>query len=203
MLDVLGVLISPLVGVIGSISTAVTNYQMKKLEAEIRAKEMEHELAMLQERSIAMRAEAEANLKITETVAQGAVDLAEANAFARSLAAADSRSLDKGVIETMLGKGGALALIGGLLTCGLGFADVVKALMRPLGTIYISGLATWITWAAWRVLQETGAPISGEQAVGLWQSASYQVMALFVTLWTWWFGDRRLAKLMAQKKPVA
>jgi hypothetical protein len=193
------VILTPVVGILGTVATAVTKYKMQQLENEARDKERAHELAMLAARSQAMLAETEANIRITQTIADAAVDIEEAKAFTASQHAAAAPALEKGVIAYMMGRGGLMGALGALLACGLGITDVIKALMRPLGTIYISGLATWVVYVSFEALERLDGAITPAIAEEVWKTAVFQVLTLFVTLWTWWYGDRRLAKVAAQK----
>jgi hypothetical protein len=188
--------LSPLIGLLGSAFTAYQKYQTEKLRLEEKAQERTHQLAMLKAQTEAMQAEVAANIQITQTIAAGAVDLEEARSFTASLSGADTREVDKGVIESMLGKGGFIGVCGALLTIGLGFTDFIKALIRPLATIYMTGLATWVTWKAWETLTLAGGVMSAERALETWEEAARLVMILTATLLTWWFGDRRLSKTL-------
>ena len=65
-------------GLIGSITTSITNYKIQKLKNE-------HEVIMVKENTKAMIAETEANIKVTQVEAEAAIELADSHAYLKSI----------------------------------------------------------------------------------------------------------------------
>ena len=88
-----------------------------------------------------------------------------------------------------------------------GFVDFLRGLMRPILTIYLVGLSTWITWKAYLLLDLTRSAITATEAIGIFTDATSIIMYLTTTVICWWFGSRQMAKAImhmdkADNKPV-
>jgi len=66
--------------------------------------------------------------------------------------------------------------------------------MRPLLTIYLTGLATWVTWKSYELLMLTKSAMTATEAVDIFTDATSIVMYLTTTVICWWFGSRQMAK---------
>jgi hypothetical protein len=189
------ILLTPLTGLIGTAISAYQNHQTQKLAAQEKERERAHELAMLQARTQAMQAEVAANIRVTEITAAGEVDKEAARAFTESQKEAGRRELGQGVIETMIKRGGAVGVLGEILAFLLGLCDVLKALIRPTLTVYITILATWVSYKAWVILERcdlVGTDVN--RALETWDTAVYFIFALASTLICWWFGASKLSQ---------
>ncbi|MCL1915677.1 MAG: hypothetical protein FWG17_03070 [Desulfovibrionaceae bacterium] len=187
-------LMGPVAGIFGSIITSFQNYKMQQLAAQEKERERGHELAMLQARTQAMMAEVEANIRISEIQAAGAADLEAARAFAESQKEACRRNLGDGVIETMIKRGGLAGILGEILAFLLGSCDVLSAFIRPALTIYMTILATWVSYKAWIILEQCGlAGTDINTALKTWETALQFIFVLATTLISWWFGSSKLS----------
>jgi len=197
-------LFSPLLGIIGSIATAYSNYKMAQLQMEEKKLDRAHELALFQARTDAMIKEAEANIMIAQETFRGQVDVAEANAFNTSLREGNQNALPPGVIEKMFERGPVMAACASVLTLLLGLCDVAKSSIRPGLTIYVTAIFTWAVWQTFAILRMSDAASLGHGDV--WQTWVMILDFLFVilgTLWGWWFGDRRMAKFAVNMSRAA
>lgn len=179
--------VSALIGLLGTCLTTYSNYKMKQLETDSK-------IRLLEAENRNMIAEAEANIKIAQTNASMQIELNEANAFASSIASS-KQSLPSEWLSALLGQKGWWRIltypIGVLLLLLMGIVDVVNRIMRPALTIYSLGIASWVTYQCWNILPvAAGADTAWRQ----WEDAASTVMLLAVTMVTWWFGDRRVAK---------
>lgn len=185
--------LSALVGLLGTSLTTYSNYKMKQLEVD-------NKIRLLEAESKNMIAEAEANIKVAQTTADMQVELSEANAFNTSLSS-HKQSLPSEWLTTLMNQKGWWRLltypIGVLLLLLMGVGDVINHLMRPALTLYSLGIASWVTYQCWDMLP----PDTGVEAVWTqWEDAASVVMLLAVTMVTWWFGDRRVAKHLMHMK---
>lgn len=185
--------LSALVGLLGTSLTTYSNYKMKQLEAD-------NKIRILEAESKNMIAEAEANIKVAQTTANMQIELSEANAFNTSLAS-HKQSLPSEWLTTLMNQKGWWRFltypIGVFLLLLMGVVDVINHLMRPALTLYSLGIASWVTYQCWDMLP----PAAGiEAAWAQWENATSVVMLLAVTMVTWWFGDRRIAKHLMHMK---
>lgn len=185
--------LSALVGLLGTSLTTYSNYKMKQLEVD-------NKIRLLEAESRNMIAEAEASIKVAQTNADMQIELSEANAFNTSLAS-HKQSLPSEWLTTLMNQKGWWRLltypIGVLLLLLMGVGDVINHLMRPALTLYSLGIASWVTYQCWDMLP----PDTGVEAVwAQWEDAASVVMLLAVTMVTWWFGDRRVAKHLMHMK---
>lgn len=179
--------ISALIGLLGTSLTTYSNYKMAQLETD-------NKIRLLEAESKNMVAEAEASIKVAQVAANAQVEVSEANAFANSMQATRASLPSEWLSTLMNQKGWARFLtypIAVLLLLLMGLGDVINHLMRPALTLYSLAIASWVTYQCWDLLP-TDANISA--AWTNWEDACNVIMLLAVTMITWWFGDRRVAK---------
>lgn len=191
-------LLGGVTGLIGTIWSGYNQRKLKELELKDRAAGRTHEIALVQAESEAMRAEAEANIRVTEAQVAGAVQLEETRAYTVSQKVGNKSIFDAEFMDRLFetkGKARLVAIPVGTLICmAFGIADFVKSMARPTITAYLLAVSTWVTWKAWTVLEGLGEPLSpGEAALLVKQSVSV-VLYLATAAVTWWFGDRMAAK---------
>ncbi|MBU6955983.1 hypothetical protein KP814_31850 [Hahella sp. HN01] len=69
------------------------------------------------------------------------------------------------------------------------FVDAIRGLMRPLITVYLLILATFVTLNISRHLGGVGA-LSPVDLMALYKEAIAKMLFLTTTAVTWWFGSR-------------
>lgn len=192
---ILETLASALLGLLGTSLTTYSNYKMEKLKAENERKKMELETKM-------MISEAEANIRLAETVAAGKVDEIEAQAWANSQSAGQQKALPAEWVNVLLNRDGwerfftiPVALI---LLFLLGIGDAIQHLMRSFLTLYSLGIATWVTWKSYDIIMACGVPFPNPGEA--WTTACETAYLLAVMMTTWWFGDRRVVKNLSHMK---
>lgn len=185
--------LSALVGLLGTGLTTYSNYKMQKLEIDNKIRLMEAE-------SKNMIAEAEASIKVAQTTADMKVEVEEANAFRASMLS-QQKALPSEWLQALMNQKGWWRFltfpIGVLLLLLMGIGDVINHLMRPTLTLYSVGIASWVTYQCWDLLPPAE---NLTQAWAQWEEAASVVMLLAVTMVTWWFGDRRVAKHLMHMK---
>lgn len=190
---VIETVVSALVGLLGTGLTTYSDYKLKQLETE-------NKIKLLEAETKSMLAEAEANVKVAQVNAQASIELAEAQAFTTSIQSQKQMVQSDLILTLMQQKGWVRYLtypVGLFLLTLMGLADVLGQLMRPILTIYSLAIASWVTYQCWKLLPEIS---SYAEAWRSWQDACDIVMMLAVTMVTWWFGDRRVAKNLMHLK---
>lgn len=192
---ILETLASALIGLLGTSLTTYSNYKMEKLKADNERKKMELENKL-------MISEAEANIRLAETVAEGRVDEIEAQAFAQSQVAGQRKALPENWVSILLDRTGWERFftipVGIILLFFLGTGDAIQHLMRSFLTLYSLGIATWVTWKSYDIMVACGVPFPN--AGEAWTTACETAYLLAVMMVTWWFGDRRVVKNLSHMK---
>jgi hypothetical protein len=181
-------------GLLGNIVTGILGYKNQKLQ-------FEHEVIMLQAETEAMRMEAQMQIQITKAEIEGAVELADAQAYTLSQKAGSQPMFSEKWIDKLFsveGKFGRFFSIPAavLIAIAFGFVDWLRGFMRPALTIYLTSITTAITWMAWQILQKHGIDMTASEALSTYTQATSMVIYLTVSCVTWWFGDRRMAKFL-------
>lgn len=180
-------------GLVGNIISSIMTYKTQKLKNE-------HDQMMMRLETAAMRAEAEANIRITKAQVEGAVELADSQAYMASIHAGNKTMLDEKWIDKLLSIQGRWRFITVPIACLVavlfGFVDWLRGFMRPALTLYLTGLTTAITWMAWDIMQKHGINMTSAEAVAVFNQVIAIVIYLTVSCVTWWFGDRRIAKFL-------
>jgi hypothetical protein len=189
-------LLGGLTGLIGNVISAIMTYKTQKLKNE-------HDQAMLRLETAAMRAEAEANIRITQAQIEGAVEIADSQAYMASIHHGNKPMLDEKWVDKLLSVEGKWRVITIPVACLVailfGFVDWLRGFMRPALTLYLTILTTVITWMAWDVMQKHGiGALTAAQAVAVFDQVVTIVIYLTVSCVTWWFGDRRMAKFLSR-----
>jgi hypothetical protein len=192
-------LIGTLAGFIGTGITTYANYKMKQMEIEDAKAKREHELNMVEAESQARIAEVQAQIQVAQVQTEGALALEESRAYTESQKQGNEKVFESRWVTTLLNRKDNWRFVTvplATLICFLfGLSDAVQSIMRPALTIYSAAIATWVTWRAWEIMQGSGIDaFSTVQAVQQWEQATSVAYTLAVTLITWWFGDRRVAK---------
>lgn len=175
-------------GLIGTITTNVLNLKAQRLKNE-------HELAMVKAQTAAMIEEAAANIKITEAQVAGEIERIESQAYLENIKSANTPVLDNAQVSSMYANKWTrpFAVI---ITMAMAFVEFLRGFMRPGLTAYLVGLTSWLTWESVKVLQSKQEWISSDTAVAMFDNVTNIIIYLTVSVVTWWFGDRRVAKFL-------
>ena len=195
----LDILLGGVTGLVGNIITGVMKYKNQKLQ-------FQHEARMVALETAAMREEAKMKIAITKAEIEGAVELADAHAYAQTLKAADKQLFSDQWIERLFnvqGKFGSFFAIpvATLLATGFAFVDWLRGIMRPALTIYLTVMSSVITYMAWTIMQQHGIEhLTAEAALGIYNQTTSIVIYLTVSCVTWWFGDRTMSKAIVDMR---
>lgn len=187
---VLSGIIGVVTGLIGNIVTSITNLKTQKLKNA-------HEEKLISLRTNAMLAETDAKIRITEAKVRGKITEIEEETYKSGIVVGNKDLLEKGVIAKLL-EGKWTKWLGLVLTFFMGVVDVLKGFIRPVLTLYLVGLTTWITYYAADILSAKEALLSSTEASKLFNDVTEIVIYLTVSVVTWWFADRRTAKFLGR-----
>jgi len=188
-------IIGSLVGIGGGLVTAVAGHFTQKMKNKHDVAMGDLELQKMDKDHLHMVAEADATLKITESINDGKLDVLDAEIAKSSIENQGKDSLSEEVLSKLLTSTSRFARCAGVvLSVLLGFSDFLKKLIRPCLTIYFVGVTTWITVLSWDIMQAHQTTITDDQAVQLFNRVIDISIHLTVTCVTWWFADRRMAK---------
>jgi len=217
-------------GLIGNVVGGWFKLKHARLQKEIQVANQAHEIAVITAETEAMIMEAKANIKITQSQVEGAIDLKDSDAYMQSLKEGNKLLFSNKWIDNLLNIEGHLFTwsssekttkdgtiipakerkflswklftvpVATLISFLFGFVDFIKGMIRPSLTVYLCGVTTWVTLMAWKIMQNSGTEITATQAMEIFQDTTSIVIYLTVSCVTWWFGDRRMAKTIMELK---
>jgi hypothetical protein len=186
-----------LTGIIGTALTSIMNFKTQKLKNE-------HEIAMIRAQTAAMIEESKAQIEITKTRIEGAIELADADAYIQSIKEGNKSVFNDKWIDNLFAVQGKMRYIAiptaVLIAFLFGLIEWLKQFMRPGLTAYLVIMTSWITLVAKDILEKAGIGvqhgITGAQAYEIFIQVIGIIIYLTVSCVTWWFGDRRVAKFL-------
>jgi len=183
-------------GLIGSITTSITNYKIQKLKNE-------HEVIMVKENTKAMIAETQANIEITQVETEATIELADSHAYLKSIELGNKNMFSQKWIDNLFAVQGWTRFIaipvGVLIAFLFGMVDFLKAFTRPGITWLFTGATLFLGFTAWTVLGDAGmSAMDTTAALAILTHIMDIVLYLTVSCVTWWFGDRRIAKFLTR-----
>lgn len=191
----LDIIFGGITGLVGNVITGIMSYKTQKLKNQ-------HEVDMIKAETESMKIEAEMQIQVTKAEIEGAVELADAQAYMNSQKSASQPMFSEKWIDKLFsveGKFGRFFAVPAavIIAMGFGFVDWLRGFMRPALTMYLTGITTVLTYQAWQILQQHGlGTMTAAQAVDTYTQTSSMVIYLTVSCITWWFGDRRMAKFL-------
>lgn len=162
-------------GLIGVIAQRAFDAWNKKQELDKLKAQWDHDAVMKDKDAAIMAQEWASRTKIAGTEADAAKDVAQSNAFAESLKSQNMRYSE--------GKA-----TGAFLTGCLVLLDVVIGLIRPLLTIYLCALTTYVYFEVRLLLGKEA--ITTNEALDIWKLVICTILYLTTTCILWWFGTR-------------
>jgi len=159
-------------GVVGSGITKYAEYKTKQLD-------LQGELSKSQVELQQMQLETQRQLQLKDK--DNEVELA------KSADQVLSTSFDADAAKYLQAAVGAGPITRGLMAT----VDFIRGLMRPLITIYLISVTSWIVFTLYNLVERllVTSPDSAEM-VGIWAQVVNMVLYLTATAVTWWFGSR-------------
>ena len=173
---ILGVLTSSagggLLGTVGSLFKGKAEYKARKLELR-----HEQEMRKLDREEL----ELEAKLRAEEIEAKGKFDVQLAE-----LEAEAAREVNDAELRTT-------SYSADKASYGGGWVDKIRGIMRPVITIYLLGISTYIAVYLTAILNGLGS-FGDDEALALYGTIINAIVFLTTTAVTWWFGSRPINK---------
>ena len=190
----LDVILGGLTGLIGTVTTSIMNFKTMKLKNE-------HDEKMVQLETAAMKEEAKMQIEVTKAEIEGAVELADSQAYLQSQKTGNEPMFATEWIDKLFSVTGWIRYFSipfaVLISCAFAFVDFLRGFMRPGLTLYVTGMSTVITYMAWDILNKHGmSQMTVTQAIGIYDQVTSIIIYLTVSCVTWWFGDRTTAKFL-------
>lgn len=195
-------------GLVGPIVTSIINVKMKRLEIEDNENKRTFELEMSKQTSENIINEIKANIERDEVKIEGEVTLGEQQLLAETLRAEEKPVFTEKYFQYLVeaSENKWWSFIVPFIAFLLAMLEVFKKSIRPGLTWYFMGVNTWVTFMAWKVLRlanqtEAGSDLVSyvfdkQQAMEIWTQSISTVQYLTVSIITWWFVDRRVAKYL-------
>ena len=181
-------------GLIGSITTSITNYKIQKLKNE-------HEIAVIAAKTSAMTAQAEAGIKIAQTKTEGEIAIADQRTFETSIQVGNKNLFSSKWVDKLFAVEGWMKYfsvpIGVFVAFLFACIDVLKGFTRPGMSWLFVGATIYLAYMTMGILADGGiAAMTVTQAMAILTHILDIVLYLTTTCVTWWFGDRRTAKFL-------
>lgn len=183
MLEVLGTIFGSIfsggaTGLVGIVLQRFADYKNKQLDMQLEAQRFSHEVEKRKLDREIMQEEWKGRDKVAQTEAQGAEAVADAQAFAASFRMEPARYAE----GARLTRGQAWLLV---------ILDAVRGAVRPLLTIYLCLLTTYVWWQVRQTL--SAEDLTQEAALDVWKMVVGNILYLTTTCVLWWFGTRNKA----------
>lgn len=175
-------------GFVGNILTSFFNLKAQK-------EKNKHEIELIKAETSAMIAEKEANIRVSEVELQKELEINDAKIYQESQKQGQQKALESSLLQKLFENKWTMP-IGVLLAFMLGIVDFLKQIMRPGLTGYLVFLTSWLTYEAALIIQAKQELLSAEMAMDVFNNVVNIVIYLTVSVVTWWFGDRRVAKFL-------
>lgn len=180
MLEILGTIFGSIfsggaTGLIGVILQRWSDYKNKQLDLQLEAQKQAHEISLRRVDAEIMAQEWAARTKVAQVEAAGREAVADAGAFAESYKLEPARYSDG--VKPSRGQGWVLVLL-----------DAFRGCIRPLLTVYLCALTTFVWWQARTVLN--AEDLDTAAALDVWKMVVGTILYLTTTCVLWWFGTR-------------
>ena len=191
----LDAIIGGITGLVGHVLTSWLNLKTLKIKNE-------HEAKMLELETESMKEEAKMNIAIAKNQIEGEVELADASAYMESMKRSDKMTFSTKWIDYLFnveGNIGKFLAVPAAICIATSFAfiDWLRGLMRPVLTIYLTGISSVLTYMAWDIVSKHGVQnMTSSQAIDIYNQTTSIIIYLTVSCVTWWFADRRTAKFL-------
>jgi hypothetical protein len=153
-------------GLIGAGITAFVEFKKQKLM-------FEHEVKMEELNQKTMQMEIEGQLRIAETEAEAAINVADAETLAKSYDA------DRAAYTNEAARTGILFKL----------VDFVRGMIRPVLTIYLAVIVSLLYWNMQGALGDVST-LNPNDLMSLYREVVLSIIYVATTVILWWFGTR-------------
>lgn len=162
-------------GLIGVAIQRWADYKNRQLDLQLERERRETEIAKRKADAEVMREEWAGRMRVAQEEGATAREVAESQAFAATLLKEPERYSSASSLTT--GQNWVLVLL-----------DALRGAVRPLLTIYLCALTTFV-WYQVKIKLE-GAAVDTEAALEVWRMVVQNILYLTTTVVLWWFGTR-------------
>ena len=172
-------------GIIGSISSAIANYKLKKLEYQHR--ERMEEISIQQ-----MKLETERDIKISE------LEIERETREAISQERMESYKTDRAtyISPDTLEK---LGFFGKIISFLLGLVDFARGMIRPGSTAFFEIYMFFVWWTLYNMIKGFES-LPKEKIIDLFYMVTMLLLYVGSTTVSWWFGSRGVEKFFNWRK---
>ena len=203
---ILETILGGITGLISSGIQSIFTYKTEKLRGEIKLKTIQATTNAAIAKSKAdieiTVVRSKADIAITRAKVEGEEELSDANAYVEGQKAASKKLFGNKWIDKLLSIEGFWRVltvpVATFVALLFGFVDFLSNLMRPALTAYLTGMSTWITIHAWKIMKMESVDVTTIQAVQIFNDTTSIIVYLTVSCVTFWFSDRRMAKTIMQ-----
>jgi len=174
-----GILAGGATGILGVVLQRLFDWLHVREQAKQRAADQQFELEKRRIDIEITKSEWEGRVKVAATEADAAKDVAESQAFGASLLKEPER------YATGDRPQGALGTLGWFL---LALTDVLRGIVRPLLTVYLCALTTYVWWQVRQLLSVED--LDPDRVLDVWKMVVGTILYLTTTCILWWFGTR-------------
>jgi hypothetical protein len=153
-------------GLIGAGITAFVEFKKQKLM-------FEHEVKMEELNQKTMQMEIEGSIRVAETEADAAINVADAQTLA------DSYMADRAAYTAEAARTGILFKL----------VDFVRGMIRPALTIYLAVVVSLLYWNMQEALGDVST-LKPDELYGLYREVVLSIIYVSTTVILWWFGTR-------------
>lgn len=162
-------------GLIGVAIQRWADYKNRQLEIQIERERRETEIAKRKADAEVVQAEYAGRIKVAQEEGATARDVADTQAFAQTMWREPDRYSD--ARRLTIGQQWFMVLL-----------DVLRGAVRPLLTIYLCALTTYV-WLQVKAVLST-QQLQAAAAMEVWQLVVQNILYLTTTVVLWWFGTR-------------
>jgi len=181
-------------GLAGVVTGFVGNLFSQWMNLKMLKEKNQHDKEMLKLRSDATIAEINANIQVTKTQVEGAVDLAEMQAFGDSIKASQDLAFKESYMTHLAAsKWTAWAMVP--ITLGFALVDFLTRLARPLLTYSHVVAVAWLYFLIYNWLRGLEA-LDTAFLRDLFITSVLSIIYMYSTIVGWWFSDRNASKFI-------
>jgi hypothetical protein len=180
MVEILGTIFGSIfsggaTGLFGVIIQRWADYKNRKLDLQLEKERRETEIAKRKADAEIMREEYAGKLRVAQEEGATAKDVADTQAFAQTLWKEPERYSNAAKLTT--NQQWVMVVL-----------DALRGCVRPLLTIYLCALTTYVWVQARSVLSAENLDV--QAAIEVWKMVVGQILYLTTTVTLWWFGTR-------------
>lgn len=173
-------------GLLGMIAQRYFDHKNAQLQRDRDKDRYAHEALMRDKDAAIMREEYAGRLKVAQTEGETAKDVADTQAFSQSLFKEPERYSYAATLST--GQQWLMVLL-----------DCLRGSIRPLLTLYLCMLTTYIWWQVRQLVQYE--ELGPEEVLAVWKLVVQTILYLWTTVTLWWFGTRNKQPVPSAQLP--